>query len=128
MRLRNLNSLILILLLPISEVFKINQEIKLVEVSSRKSSQSEPGTQKQEDRRKEPVRGEKSSQKPYGVLRVAFAIALLGRFFVRDFSPLRPVMVQGKWEGVVNRNFHHFCFNYSFILSISYNSFKSLLI
>jgi IS605 OrfB family transposase len=75
----------------------------LVEVSSRKSSQSEPETQKQVNRRKEPVRGEKSSQKLWRVLRVAFAIPLLGRLFVRDFSPLRPVMVQGRWEGIAGR-------------------------
>jgi IS605 OrfB family transposase len=75
----------------------------LVEVSNRKSSQSEPETQEQVDRRKEPVRGEKSSQKLWRVLRVAFAIPLLGRMFVRDFSPLRPVVVQGKWEGVAIR-------------------------
>jgi IS605 OrfB family transposase len=75
----------------------------LVEVSSRESSQSEPETQEQVDRRKEPVRGEKSSQKLWRVLRVAFAIPLLGRLFVRDFSPLRPVVVQGMWEGVASR-------------------------
>jgi IS605 OrfB family transposase len=72
----------------------------LVEISNRKSSQSEPETQKQGNRRKEPVRGPGSGQKLWGVLRVAFAIPLLGRLFVRDFSPLRPVMVQGKWEGI----------------------------
>jgi IS605 OrfB family transposase len=75
----------------------------LFEISNNKSSQSEPETQKQVYRRKEPVRGEKSFQKPYGVLRVAFAVPLLGRSFVRDFSPLRPVMVQGKWEGIASR-------------------------
>jgi transposase, IS605 OrfB family, central region len=75
----------------------------LIEVSSRKSSQSEPETQEQGNRRKEPVRGEKSSQKLWRVLRVAFAMPLLGRSFVRDFSPLRPVMVQGKWEGIASR-------------------------
>ena len=74
----------------------------LMEVS-KESSQSEPETQEQVDRRKEPVRGEKSSQKLWRVLRVAFAIPLLGRLFVRDFSPLRPVMVQGKWEGIAVR-------------------------
>jgi IS605 OrfB family transposase len=75
----------------------------LVEISNRKSSQSEPETQEQVDRRKEPVMGPGSGQKLWRVLRVAFAIALLGRSFVRDFSPLRPVMVQGKWEGVASR-------------------------
>jgi IS605 OrfB family transposase len=75
----------------------------LVEVSSRKSSQSEPETQEQVDRRKEPVRGPGSGQKLWRVLRVAFAIPLLGRLFVRDFSPLRPVVVQEKWEGIASR-------------------------
>jgi IS605 OrfB family transposase len=75
----------------------------LVEVSGRKSPQSEPETQKQVDRRKEPVRGPESGQKLWRVLRVAFAMPLLGRSFVRDFSPLRPVMVQGKWEGIASR-------------------------
>jgi IS605 OrfB family transposase len=72
-------------------------------ISRNKSSQSEPESQEQGNRRKEPVRGEKSSQKLWRVLRVAFAIPLLGRMFVRDFSPLRPVMVQGKWEGIASR-------------------------
>jgi IS605 OrfB family transposase len=75
----------------------------LMEISNRKSSQSELETQKQVDRRKEPVRGPGSGQKLWRVLRVAFAIPLLGRSFVRDFSPLRPVVVQGKWEGIASR-------------------------
>jgi IS605 OrfB family transposase len=76
----------------------------LVEVSNRKeSSQSEPETQKQGNRRKEPVRGPEGGQKLWRVLRVAFAIPLLGRSFARDFSPLRPVVVQGKWEGLASR-------------------------
>jgi IS605 OrfB family transposase len=75
----------------------------LIEVSNRRSSQSEPETQEQGYRRKEPVRGPGSGQKLWRVLRVAFAIPLLGRLFVRDFSPLRPVMVQGKWEGIASR-------------------------
>jgi IS605 OrfB family transposase len=76
----------------------------LVEMSNRnKSTQSEPETQEQVDRRKEPVRGPGSGQKLWRVLRVALAIPLLGRSFVRDFSPLRPVVVQGKWEGIASR-------------------------
>jgi IS605 OrfB family transposase len=75
----------------------------LMEMSNSKSSQSEPETQEQGNLGKEPVRGEKSSQKLWRVLRVAFAIPLLGRLFVRDFSPLRPLMVQGKWEGIAER-------------------------
>jgi IS605 OrfB family transposase len=75
----------------------------LVETNRKESSQSKPETQKQGDLRKEPVRGPESRQKLWRVLRVAFAIPLLGKSFARDFSPLRPVMVQGKWEGVAMR-------------------------
>ncbi len=75
----------------------------LVEISNSKSSQSEPETQEQVYRRKEPVRGPESGQKLWRVLRVAFAIPLLGRLFVRDFSPLRPVVVQGRWEWIASR-------------------------
>jgi IS605 OrfB family transposase len=75
----------------------------LIETNGKESSQSEPETQEQVDRRKEPVRGPGSGQKLWRVLRVAFAVPLLGRFFVRDFSPLRPLMVQGRWEGIASR-------------------------
>ena len=76
----------------------------LFEMSNRKeSSQSEPETQYQVNQEKEPVRGPGSEQKLWRVLRVAFAIPLLGRSFVRDFSPLCPLMVQGKWEGIASR-------------------------
>jgi IS605 OrfB family transposase len=85
---------------------KLKKEKKFLErflVEANKSSQSEPETQKQVNLRKEPVRGPENGQKLWRVLRVAFAIPLLGRLFVRDFSPLRPLMVQGKWEGIVER-------------------------
>jgi hypothetical protein len=75
----------------------------LVEVSNNKSPQSEPETQEQGNLRKEPVRGPESGQKLWRVLRLAFAIPLLGKSFARDFSPLRPLMVQGKWEGIAMR-------------------------
>ena len=75
----------------------------LLEVSSRKSSQSKPETQKQVNLWKEPVRGPESGQKLWRVLRVAFVIPLLGKSFARDFSPLRPVVVQGRWEGIASR-------------------------
>jgi hypothetical protein len=76
----------------------------LMEVSNKKESpQSEPETQKQVNLGKEPVRGLESGQKLWRVLRVALAVPLLGRSFARDFSPLRPVMVQGKWEGIASR-------------------------
>jgi hypothetical protein len=75
----------------------------LVETKGKESSQSEPETQEQVDQKKEPVRGPQSGQKLWRVLRVAFAMPLLGKFFARDFSPLRPVVVQGKWEGIAGR-------------------------
>jgi IS605 OrfB family transposase len=85
---------------------RLKREKKFLErflVETKKSSQSEPETQKQVNLGKEPVRGPESGQKLWRVLRVAFAIPLLGRSFVRDFSPLRPLMVQGKWEGIAMR-------------------------
>jgi hypothetical protein len=85
---------------------KLKREKRFLEkflMETNKSSQSEPESQEQGNRRKEPVRGPESGQKLWRVLRVAFAIPLLGRMFVRDFSPLRPVMVQGKWEGIAGR-------------------------
>jgi hypothetical protein len=85
---------------------RLKKEKKFLEkflMETNKSSQSEPETQKQVNRRKEPVRGPGSGQKLWRVLRVAFAIPLLGRSFVRDLSPLRPVTVQGKWEGIAMR-------------------------
>ena len=85
---------------------KLKREKKFLErflFETNKSSQSEPETQEQGNPGKEPVRGPQSGQKLWRVLRVAFAIPLLGRLFVRDFSPLRPVVVQGKWEGVASR-------------------------
>jgi IS605 OrfB family transposase len=89
---------------------KLKREKKFLEkflekflMETNKSSQSEPETQEQGNLRKEPVRGPGSGQKLWRVLRVAFAIPLLGGFFVRDFSPLRPLMVQGKWEGIAGR-------------------------
>ena len=75
----------------------------LMETNGKESSQSEPETQEQGNPGKEPVRGPESGQKLWRVLRVAFAVPLLGRFFVRDFSPLRPLMVQGRWEGIASR-------------------------
>jgi IS605 OrfB family transposase len=85
---------------------KLKREKKFFErflVEIKESSQSEPETQKQGNLRKEPVRGPESGQKLWRVLRVALYIPLLGRSFARDFSPLRPVVVQGKWEGVASR-------------------------
>jgi hypothetical protein len=85
---------------------RLKKEKKFLEkflIETKESPQSEPETQKQGNLRKEPVRGPGSGQKLWRVLRVAFAIPLLGGFFARDFSPLRPLMVQGKWEGIAVR-------------------------
>jgi hypothetical protein len=85
---------------------RLKKEKKFLErflMETNKNSQSEPETQKQGNLGKEPVRGPGSGQKLWRVLMVALYIPLLGRFFVRDFSPLRPVMVQGRWERIASR-------------------------
>jgi hypothetical protein len=40
-------------------------------------------------------------QKSWRVLRAVLTFPLLGKFFVRDFSPLRTVLFSGDWERVV---------------------------
>ncbi len=34
---------------------------------------------------------------------VAFVLPLLGEFFVRDFSPLKPALIQEKWQRLASR-------------------------
>ena len=45
----------------------------------------------------------KVSQSAWQALKVAFVLPLLGKFFVRDFSPLKPVIVEGKWQRRASR-------------------------
>ena len=38
------------------------------------------------------------------VLRVAILFPILGKFFTRDFSPLKAMLVQGKWDRMRSRS------------------------
>ncbi|RMH00476.1 MAG: hypothetical protein D6699_07660 [Aquificota bacterium] len=42
-------------------------------------------------------------QKAWRVLKVAVTVPILGKSFVRDFSPLRPVLVLGDWNRAVSK-------------------------
>jgi hypothetical protein len=48
------------------------------------------------------VRGEtkKVSQVAWQVLKVALLFSILGKVLPRDFSPLKPVLVEGVWDRV----------------------------
>jgi len=87
------------------ELFKIRSHIK--EVKNQLIQISSEGDSASQDRasgRNKPVRGLlKKRQKSWRVLRAAFTFPLLGKSFVRDFSPLRRVLVSGDWERVVRR-------------------------
>ncbi len=76
----------------------------MIKVQKRESSESNPAAQDQVSGGNKPVRGLlKKRQKSWRVLRAAFTFPLLGKTFVRDFSPLRRVFVLRDWERVVKR-------------------------
>ena len=82
----------------------INSELKQVQKAKEllleklKSLQGEPSWGKEAD-----GRNSNSYQSAWQVLKVAFVLPLLGKFFVRDFSPLKPVIVEGKWQRRASR-------------------------
>ena len=82
----------------------INSELKQVQKAKEllleklKSLQDEPSWEKEAD-----GRNSNSHQRAWQVLKVAFVLPLLGKFFVRDFSPLKPVIVEGKWQRRTSR-------------------------
>jgi len=88
----------------------INSELKQVQKAKEllleklKSLQSEPSSCEGAKGRN-PKRGEtkKVSQSAWQVLKVALVLPLLGKFFVRDFSPLKPVIVEGEWQRRASR-------------------------
>ncbi len=83
---------------------KINLDIKVIkrEIKTLKSSESDSATRQQTSGGNKSVRGlSKEGRKSWRVLRAVLTFPLLGKFFVRDFSPLRPVLIEGKWERVV---------------------------
>ncbi len=45
----------------------------------------------------------KVSQSAWRVLRVALVLPLLEKSFARDFSPLKPVIIEGKWRRRTSR-------------------------
>jgi len=70
----------------------------------KESSESNPATQKQASGWNKPVRGlSHKRQKSWKVFRAVLIFPLLGKSLTRDFSPARPVLVEGKWERVVMR-------------------------
>jgi len=76
----------------------------LITVQKRESSESNPAAQDQASGGDKPVRGLlKKRQKSWRVRRAAFIFPFLGKPFVRDFSPLRRILVLGDWERVVKR-------------------------
>ena len=76
----------------------------MIKVQKRESSESNPTARDQASGGNKPVRGlPKGRQKSWRVLRAAFTFPLLGKSFVRDFSPLRRVFVLRDWERVVRR-------------------------
>ncbi|WP_411376605.1 IS200/IS605 family accessory protein TnpB-related protein [Desulfurobacterium thermolithotrophum] len=86
------------------ELKKINLDIKAVkeEIKILKSSGSDSATRQQTSGGNKSVRGLlKERRKSWRILRAVLTFPLLGKSFIRDFSPLRPVLVEGKWERVV---------------------------
>jgi len=62
------------------------------------SLQSEPSSCEAVD-----GRNSNSHQSVWQVLKPALVLPLLGKFFVRDFSSLKSVMIEGKWQRQANR-------------------------
>ncbi len=80
------------------ELSKLNKDIELL-YKHLQSLESEPSAQEPVNRRKEQVRGVLyGTQKAWRVLKVALVFPTLGKSFVRDFSPLRSIMVSGDWS------------------------------
>jgi len=77
-----------------SELTKIQREKDLLI----QSLQSEPSWGKEAN-----GRNSNSHQKAWQVLRSALVLPLLEKFFVRDFSPLKSILVEGKWQRLARR-------------------------
>jgi len=87
----------------------INSELKEVQKAKAvlfrrlQSLQSEPSSCKGADGRNSEQGLVKASQSAWQVLRVALVLPLLERPFVRDFSPLKSILVEGKWQRLARR-------------------------
>jgi len=66
-----------------------SEPISCVEANGRNSAQGEVA--------------KTTSQKDWQILKVALLFPVLGRSFAKDFSPLKPFLVQGKWDWVRSR-------------------------
>lgn len=81
-----------------SELRKLVKDIKRLQ-----SLYCQPETQEPVNRGKEQVRGKPNGfQKLWQVVKIALLIPFLGKSFVRDFSPLRRILVSRDWERVRN--------------------------
>ena len=86
------------------ELKRTNSDIKAVkrEIEILKSSESDSATREQTSGGNKSVRGLlRERRKSWRVLRAVLTFPLLGKSFVRDFSPLRAVLFSGAWERVV---------------------------
>ncbi len=80
------------------ELSKLNKDIELI-YKHLQSLESEPSAQKQGSLWKEPVRGRSFDlQKAWLAVKVALTFPILEKSFVRDFSPLRSILVSGDWD------------------------------
>ena len=75
-----------------SELKKVQNEKSLL-LERLESLQSEPSSCKGAS-----GRNPKQVKSAWQVLKVAFLFPILGKSFTRDFSPLKPLLVQGKWN------------------------------
>ncbi len=77
----------------INSELKEFQKAKTILLEKLQSLQSEPSWGKEAN-----GRNSDSHQKAWQVLKVALVLPLLGKAFTRDFSSLKPLLVEGKWK------------------------------
>jgi len=86
-----------------SVLWKTRKELDTLLGYFRESGESEPAAQQTVDRKMERMRGRgQALQKSWQVLSVAFAFSCLES--LRDFSPLKRVLLLRDWVGVAKRN------------------------
>jgi len=85
-----------------STLWKTRKELDLLLKHFRESGESESAAQQTVNRKMERVRGlTHVRQKSWQVLSVAFAFSCLES--LRDFSPLKRILISGDWAGVANK-------------------------
>ncbi|ACN98378.1 transposase, OrfB family [Sulfurihydrogenibium azorense Az-Fu1] len=84
----------------IKNINDLSKQIRIIQ-----SLYSEPQTQEAVNQRKEQMRGLYwTSYKLWQVVKVALTIPILGKSLSRDLSPLKPILVEGDWDRVVNKS------------------------